>query len=428
LVSRSSTRADSTRRDRALALKPDYVEAWHNRGRVLQHLGRLDDALASYQRAVTLSPGLAESFNNSGAVLPELGRFEEALVAFERAAALKPDLAGAWLSCGGRLVELKQFDKAVRCIDAALARDPHLAEAWLSWGNVCGRLGRHEEARAAFDRALAISPDLVGAWVGRGNVLCESGSMAKRIAAMTGHSNSISAWPRPGSGAAMHSLPRSVVMMRWPPMTRRLVLMPALSGRGLAAAMCCASSAASMRRLPPMMRRSTSNLVWLRRILDAGNVFSELRQEDDALLAYGKAVALQPDLAEAWLGRGHLLRAAGRFADALAAYTGRCSSSRSCPEFAARGSRQRCRSATGAILTRSGRNWLPRSRAARLCSRLISFPCHPRQPINIDARSYSATGIGRAPSRREGPAKSRRISELNSTTCPPISVSTRCRS
>jgi protein O-GlcNAc transferase len=69
LVSRSSTRADSTRRDRALALKPDYVEAWHNRGRVLQHLGRLDDALASYQRAVTLSPGLAESFNNSGAVL-----------------------------------------------------------------------------------------------------------------------------------------------------------------------------------------------------------------------------------------------------------------------------------------------------------------------------------------------------------------------
>ena len=39
--------------------------------------------------------------------------------------------------------------------------------------------------------------------------------------------------------------------------------------------------------------------------LGRGNVFTELKRYDEAFAAYDKALALKPDLADAWLGRGN---------------------------------------------------------------------------------------------------------------------------
>ena len=51
-----------------------------------------------------------------------------------------------------------------------------------------------------------------------------------------------------------------------------------------------------------------------------GNVFLELRRHDDALAAYDEALALKPDLENAWLGRGNVFLELERNDDALAAY------------------------------------------------------------------------------------------------------------
>jgi hypothetical protein len=49
-------------------------------------------------------------------------------------------------------------------------------------------------------------------------------------------------------------------------------------------------------------------------------VFRELKRFDDAFADYDKALALKPDLAGAWLGRGNVFRELKRFDDAFAAY------------------------------------------------------------------------------------------------------------
>ncbi len=48
--------------------------------------------------------------------------------------------------------------------------------------------------------------------------------------------------------------------------------------------------------------------------------FSALKGCDEALAAYDKALALKPDLAEAWLGRGNVFSTLKRYDEALAAY------------------------------------------------------------------------------------------------------------
>ena len=83
--------------DRALAIKPDYVEALNNRGVVLEVLLRHDEALACFDRAVALDPDQANALTNRGHTLLDLTRYDEAIRDFERVLVMKPQTP--WRSC-----------------------------------------------------------------------------------------------------------------------------------------------------------------------------------------------------------------------------------------------------------------------------------------------------------------------------------------
>src|SRR5262245_37181916 len=51
------------------------------------------EALQSYDRAIALQPDYPEAFNNRRITTQELRRYEEALASYRRALALKPDYA-----------------------------------------------------------------------------------------------------------------------------------------------------------------------------------------------------------------------------------------------------------------------------------------------------------------------------------------------
>ena len=51
-----------------------------------------------------------------------------------------------------------------------------------------------------------------------------------------------------------------------------------------------------------------------------GNALNELKRHDEALAAYDKALALNPNFAGAWHGRGNALNELKRYDEALRAY------------------------------------------------------------------------------------------------------------
>lgn len=65
--------------DRALLLRPDFVQALSNRGAVLKAMKRYSEALESFDRALKLQPDYVEVLNNRAGALQELGRYAEAL-------------------------------------------------------------------------------------------------------------------------------------------------------------------------------------------------------------------------------------------------------------------------------------------------------------------------------------------------------------
>ena len=157
--------------DRALALKPDYVEAYNHRGTVLRELKRLEEALVSYDKALTLKPDYAEVYNNRGNALKECKCYEEALLSYDKSLALKPDYAEAHNNRATALQELRRFEQALASHDKAIALKPDYVEAHYGRGSTLTNMRRYDDALASFGKALALRPDFAEAWLGRGTVV-----------------------------------------------------------------------------------------------------------------------------------------------------------------------------------------------------------------------------------------------------------------
>jgi tetratricopeptide (TPR) repeat protein len=127
-------------------------------GTVFLRLGRLKQAVASYNRAIRIKPDYARAHNNLGNALSALGQYEEAVASFSTALQLEPDYAGASLNLGIAQVNLGMPEAAIVSYREALRVDPDFAEAHNSLGNALTSVGKPQDAIASYSEALRIKP------------------------------------------------------------------------------------------------------------------------------------------------------------------------------------------------------------------------------------------------------------------------------
>lgn len=166
----------------ALALKPDAPDALFNYGNVLKGAGRLEEALAAYDRALAVRPGyraaqmardetrglLAEALNRRGNDARAAGRADNALADYDRALALAPHYADARNNRAVALWGLGRLGEALAGFDAALAVKPDYVEAHYNRGNALRDMLRLDEAKQSFDRAIALNPGFAPAYRNKG--------------------------------------------------------------------------------------------------------------------------------------------------------------------------------------------------------------------------------------------------------------------
>jgi tetratricopeptide (TPR) repeat protein len=99
-------------------------------GNTFQELGKLDDAVSSYQKAISLNPNYVEAHNNLGHTLQKQGRLEEAITSFQRALALKPDITEARINLATIYTDLGRFDSAESVLSRVLEFEPEHPGAW----------------------------------------------------------------------------------------------------------------------------------------------------------------------------------------------------------------------------------------------------------------------------------------------------------
>jgi tetratricopeptide (TPR) repeat protein/SAM-dependent methyltransferase len=260
--------------NKALAIKPDYAEAYYNMGITLQEQGKLEEAIEAYNKSLAIKPDYAEAYNNLGATLQEQGKLEEAIDAYNKALAIKPDYAEAYYNMGITLQELGKLEEAIEAYNKALAIKPDYAEAYYNMGITLQEQGKLEEAIEAYNKSLAIKPDYAEAYNNLGATLQEQGKLEEAIDA---YNKALAI--KPDYAEAYNNMGITLQELG--------KLEEAIEAYNKALA------------IKPDYAEAYYNM---------GITLKELGKLEEAIEAYNKSLAIKPDYAEAYYNMGNALR------------------------------------------------------------------------------------------------------------------------
>ncbi|MDP3069072.1 MAG: tetratricopeptide repeat protein [Opitutaceae bacterium] len=216
LLARGQTAEAITRYERAIALRPEYVEARHNlggallqSGRVMDaiialegalrlrplaasyyllagahaQLGRVDAALTAYDAALALQPAHVDALNNRGNLRQQKANSAGALADYETALRADPAHVDARLNAAVALLSLHRPAEAIAHCEAAVQLRPDYGAAHWKFGDTLLALNRPAAAAERYREAVRLDPSLFYAWANLGRALAATGRLPEALAA-----------------------------------------------------------------------------------------------------------------------------------------------------------------------------------------------------------------------------------------------------
>jgi tetratricopeptide (TPR) repeat protein len=144
------------RYDKAIALGPFEYRVYNNRGLAFHEMGLLDLAMADFDRALALNPRSCEAHNNKGKIYGQSGSFDKAIEQFGKAIDIKPDFPLAYGNRGLAHFLVGDYGKAWKDVNRAIELDDRYAEAYGARGEIYLRTGNKELAVSDFRKACTL--------------------------------------------------------------------------------------------------------------------------------------------------------------------------------------------------------------------------------------------------------------------------------
>jgi tetratricopeptide (TPR) repeat protein len=142
-----------------LACTSDNAIAHDDLGSAFFHQGRLDKAIAHFQKALEIKPDFSEAYNHLGTAFLQQGRIDEAIAHFQKSLEIKSDYAEAHNHLGLAFLQQGRLDNAIAHFQKALEIKPDYTEAHNNLGAAFLQQGRMDKAIAHYQKALESKPD-----------------------------------------------------------------------------------------------------------------------------------------------------------------------------------------------------------------------------------------------------------------------------
>ena len=137
---------------------PESARVWYNFGRAVQDEGRLDEALAAFQRARTLAPSDYQSWAQEATVLLQQGAWERAQAPLAEALRIYPRDAVSLVNEGVVWLQQGEVERAATRFRDMWDRHPERTEALLNLALAEGRLGHVDTALTLWRRYIEMKP------------------------------------------------------------------------------------------------------------------------------------------------------------------------------------------------------------------------------------------------------------------------------
>jgi Flp pilus assembly protein TadD len=135
---------------------------WARLGDAYDVAGRPDDAANAYKQAVALKP-TPGYYNNLGGILGRAGKIDEAMAAYQKSAELDPaNAAQAYRNAGITLYNVGKMKEAVEPLKKATELDPKSAQAWYLLG--ASLVGAMEYKQKGDKMEVIVQPGTVEAY------------------------------------------------------------------------------------------------------------------------------------------------------------------------------------------------------------------------------------------------------------------------
>ncbi len=138
--------------NKAIRINPANLEAYASRGAAHYAAGHYELAQQDFEYVLTKNPYHADTYTAYGSSLASRGNFQDALTVLNLAIQLKPDRPENYFSRAGVYFMLQDYPKAIADYDAVLRAYP-AADVFNARGAVYLQMGKKELAEQDFEAA-----------------------------------------------------------------------------------------------------------------------------------------------------------------------------------------------------------------------------------------------------------------------------------
>ena len=272
--------------EKACDLKPHLTQIWELLGTLRYQNRNLSGAIEALKKAQALEPDNVNRMINLGEFLRQDQRIGEAIAILKEATEKAPENADAWINLGTALQQDNKIENAQAAYKKALAINPNSAEVCNNLGSIAKGTKNWESARKYFEQAITIKSDLAEVHSNLGVTLQELGRLED---AETSYKQAIAI--KPEFASAHYNLGITLQELG------RLEDAEASYKKAIA--------------IKPEYAEAHYNL---------GNILQELSRLEDAEASYKKVIVIKPEYAEAHYNLGNTLKQLGRLEDAETSY------------------------------------------------------------------------------------------------------------
>lgn len=153
--------------------------AFQNRGRLLFHLGRFEEAIADLSIAIQIDSLDGDLLNGRAIAYNETGAFKDALVDLERAIFLNPNKASYYYNKGVSLFNLKDYRSSIEATTLAISLDSEYSSSYSNRAQAYAEIGAIDSAFRDNDHAIGLDPQNAVAYLNRGFLFRKTTDMDK---------------------------------------------------------------------------------------------------------------------------------------------------------------------------------------------------------------------------------------------------------
>ena len=155
---------------KAIKLRPDIPEAFHNLGYAYERCGETQKAVKAYERALTLKPAYPSALNNLGYILATTETDTlQAIGLCQRAVQLSPNTPSYRDSLGWALYKANRHREAVEQFKTAIRLDSSFYKSYFNLGLVEYTMGNYSSAAKNFLNTVRCNPNYAKAYVSLGD-------------------------------------------------------------------------------------------------------------------------------------------------------------------------------------------------------------------------------------------------------------------